>query len=464
MRFSRCHTSRTDDLQTGDHDMKTIHALKLAVSTLVIGASFVATGANSASQNGASTASQSQMERAAANDAAKAQKAFAAHKFDKAIGFAERAVASMPSDAGYRMLLGESYLSSGRFNSAETAFSDTLSLNGSNERAALKLALTQIALGKRAEAMAVLEDHRSALSAADYGLAVALAGDPDAGVRALEPAARAMDANAKTRQNLALTYALAGRWMDARAVAAQDLPANMVDKRIVEWASFTRPLTAADQVASLLGVTPVFDGGQPAALALVQRADQQVAAVEPVAVAPAEPAMVAQVEPVPAAIAAEPAFEVAVAAPVAAPEAIAKAMRAESPAPMIRANPAPIKQVVVAVAPTKSGRVKTSESGRFVVQLGAFSSASRADAAWAGATRKMANLSSYDAAQSRVKVRTASLYRLSVSGFTSREDAGRVCTQIKSSGGTCFVRSFAGDQTWRMAARKGQGTRLAARR
>jgi Flp pilus assembly protein TadD len=440
--------------------MKTIHALKLAVSTLVIGASVVSTGANSASQNGASTASQSQMERAAANDAAKAQKAFAAHKFDKAIGFAERAVASMPSDAGYRMLLGESYLSSGRFNSAETAFSDTLSLNGSNERAALKLALTQIALGKRAEAMAVLEDHRSALSAADYGLAVALAGDPDAGVRALEPAARAIDANAKTRQNLALTYALAGRWMDARAVAAQDLPANMVDKRIVEWASFTRPLTAADQVASLLGVTPVFDGGQPAALALVQRADQQVAAVEPVAVAPAEPAMVAQVEPVPAAIAAEPAFEVAVAAPV----TVVKPVRAEAPAPMIRANPAPIKQVVVAVAPTKSGRVKASESGRFVVQLGAFSSASRADAAWAGATRKMANLSSYDAAQSRVKVRTASLYRLSVSGFTSREDAGRVCTQIKSSGGTCFVRSFAGDQTWRMAARKGQGTRLAARR
>ena len=62
------------------------------------------------------------------------------------------------------------------------------------------------------------------LDPADAGLALALAGDPQSAVAVLEPAARAVGADARTRQNLALAYAFAGDWDQARTVAAQDVP------------------------------------------------------------------------------------------------------------------------------------------------------------------------------------------------------------------------------------------------
>ena len=40
------------------------------------------------------------------------------------------------------------------------------------------------------------------------------------------------------------------------------------DARIAQWAVFAKPTGAADQVASLLGVTPTQDPGQPVAIAL----------------------------------------------------------------------------------------------------------------------------------------------------------------------------------------------------
>ena len=61
------------------------------------------------------------------------------------------AVQVAPTEAGYRLLLGQSYLQAGRFASAAQAFADTLTLDGSNGpvvgKAALNLALTQIAGG-----------------------------------------------------------------------------------------------------------------------------------------------------------------------------------------------------------------------------------------------------------------------------------------------------------------------------
>jgi Flp pilus assembly protein TadD len=73
-----------------------------------------------------------------------------------AIAFAEQAVEMSPSDSGYRFFLGNLYLRSGRFQSAQTSFADVVALDPANGRAALNLALSEIALGRNARALVVL--------------------------------------------------------------------------------------------------------------------------------------------------------------------------------------------------------------------------------------------------------------------------------------------------------------------
>ncbi|MFX6040683.1 hypothetical protein ABTE96_22175, partial [Acinetobacter baumannii] len=77
-------------------------------------------------------------------------------------------------------------------------------------RAALSLALAQIATGNWEGARATITAHANHIAPADRGLAIALAGDPAGAVDILTAAARAPEADAKTRQNLALALALAG--------------------------------------------------------------------------------------------------------------------------------------------------------------------------------------------------------------------------------------------------------------
>ena len=60
--------------------------------------------------------------------ATKAQLALAANDIESAISLAERAVERSPEDAGFRALLGNSYLAGGRFASAEAAYRDSLSI------------------------------------------------------------------------------------------------------------------------------------------------------------------------------------------------------------------------------------------------------------------------------------------------------------------------------------------------
>jgi len=143
----------------------------------------------------------------AAADANRGYQALAAHRARQAIGFAEAAVRAAPQDAGYRALLGQAYLQAGRFASARDAFIDTLALSPNDGRSALSLALAQIASGDWANARKTLDDHEALIPAADRGLAMALAGDPATAVELLNAAAHAPEADAKTRQNLALALA-----------------------------------------------------------------------------------------------------------------------------------------------------------------------------------------------------------------------------------------------------------------
>ncbi len=431
--------------------MKTRLLLKIAASSLVLGATLV--GCQTTGRSSLASASRADPAKAAANaaqQAAKAQAALAAGQAPRAIAAAEAAVAAAPRDAAYRTLLARAYLAGGRFASAETAYGEALTLDPENGQSRLSLALTQIALGRYDAAHETLGQIPAQVSVADSGLAYALAGDRRKGLEMLIAAARQEDASAKTRQNLALVYALNGMWVEARATAAVDLPADQVGNRMASWAQFAQPQSTFDQVATLLGVRPAADSGRPSQLALAPLADPVVlAAIEepapmPVpeeAQAPSEIRTVAldrPLEPMPAPL---------VTMAAADPSPFVKAP--ETPAPLIMASAGPIK-----AAPVR--RTVPQRADGWVVQLGAFSTAGRVEIAWERAVVKLQSLGGF-APSSTTYVsaqRSAKFYRLSVAGFGSRDEAAALCGQVRAAGGACFVRSTAGDAPLQWVSRK----------
>jgi Flp pilus assembly protein TadD len=255
-------------VKTGILPMNTRALLLGGISALLLGGTMAGCAANSGRIASVSDRSNALAVRTASRDAGKAKTALARREAAVAIGYAERAVVYAPMSATYRMLLGQSYLQGGRFTSALRAFADTLELSPSNGKAALNLALSQVATGDWQAARHTLEANAATIPAIDRGLALSLSGDTAGGIALLTEVARSPATSAKVRQNLALSYALAGRWQEARVVAEADLAPADVDARIEQWALFTQPTTASDQVASLLGVRAVADTGQPVALAL----------------------------------------------------------------------------------------------------------------------------------------------------------------------------------------------------
>ncbi|MFL6738219.1 MAG: tetratricopeptide repeat protein [Sphingomicrobium sp.] len=396
--------------------------------------------------------------------ATKAQLALAANDVAGAVPLAERAVERSPQDAGYRALLGNCYLAAGRFASAEAAFRDALSIYANQPQVVLKLALVQIALGKNDEATLLLAEARGMLDASDAGLALALAGDPQGAIAILEPAARAVGADARTRQNLALAYAFAGDWTQARTIAAQDVPADQIDSRVQQWMVLAKPARASDQVAALIGIQPIVnDPGQPVRLALNKEEAIREAAAEPVAqpvpaqepsqsvtidlppVAPqAEPVAVAAVEPV----APPPVYVTATEAvhAEAAPLALHDARPALSPAAVRLSDPLPT--VRRAAAP----RAANGKS-RAVVQLGAYSSRDRIAAAWSKVSAKHGSLKRYVPVTARFSGAQGTVYRLAIKGFASNQEASNLCASLKRAGGSCFVRAVSGDSPVQFASR-----------
>ncbi|GGE97293.1 hypothetical protein GCM10011404_33040 [Sphingomonas prati] len=186
-----------------------------------------------------------------------------------AVAMAERAVSAQPGIVRYRSQLGQSYLLAGRFASAIQAFRGVVATAPSDGRTLLSMALAQAAFGQEAAARSSLMAADGLIGVPDLGLARALIGDSDGAIELLEPVARAPDAVPRTRQNLALAYALAGQWDKARAIAGQDLSADQLSARMLAWASLAKPQPARSRVSAFIGVTPaVIDPGMPVQLAL----------------------------------------------------------------------------------------------------------------------------------------------------------------------------------------------------
>lgn len=385
-----------------------------------------------------------------AKQAASAEKALAGRDFVAALKAAEAAVAANPDNARYRQILGRAYAANGRFASAETALSDAMTLGNGDARTIVTLALVQVGLGKPEAARSLLGAHTDTVPAADYGLAIAMAGDPQQGVRLLSQAIHDPSATARTRQNLAYAYALAGRWKDARVMAGEDLAPLEAMQRITQWAMIAEPSMAPQRVAAFMGVAPdASDAGLPVALALAPKA--------------VDAASVALVDAVPAAA---PSAAWAEAAPVevtAVEPALMAAVAVETipvSAPMVRAEPKLARAIIGVTIATmqKAAYIRPVEtaSSNWVVQVGAYDNAAVAREKW----QEMATLSSRIAAfpvlTSTAIVNGRAYYRLALSGFGNRVDAMALCKTIRSQRGQCFVRETTPDamqQRWAVATR-----------
>jgi len=416
--------------------------LKIAASPLVLGLALAgctttAPEKPSMFRPAADTPKAASLDQQAARHFGLAQQAMQMEDAAGALAHAEKAVELSPRDAGYRMILGDLYLKNGRFLSAETTFADVLALNPSNNRATFNLVLAEIALGKQHSALMRLNRLSETASAADVGLAFALAGQPERAVALLETAARSPEADGRVRQNLALAYALSGDWQRARVTAAQDISPADLAGRMEEWATFVRPSAQWDQVAGLLAVTPVHDSGQPTRLAL--------------APAPSQPVAVAQAEP-------QPAPQMPVEQPVqyAAVQGPAQQVSYYEPAPtFVAPQPAPVRAAPISKpAPKKLVQEpRPSGNGRFVVQLASYDSAAALSDGWSQLRKRYA-LGSASPVSAIVNLPgKGKFHRLSLSGFASQAEAERACGSIKGKGGACFVRTLSGDVPIQWASR-----------
>lgn len=430
--------------------------------------------------------------------ASKASAALADGKHDKAVENAEKAVIADGRNPAYRTMLGSAYLQSGRFASAATEFDNAIKLGDTSGRTALSLALALSADGKYPQALAVLDANRGTIAASDLGLAYSLSSRPDQGINILTEAVRGGENTAKVRQNLAYSYALAGRWREARVMASEDVPADKVGDRMAEWAQYVQPEAYRERVAALLSV-PVnqADPGEPVQLALANypTSEQLAAQTAPVpapvpaaiaqadipapAVAVSQPAANAELppvgDPVDASVAGTPVYQAKGAdAPSEAPNTFQTAFqspdeaRAAAPQPEIDtarfiAKPAVEKTVSRTAAVTSRPLLAQTDtgavSGGHLVQLGSFSSEAGAKRAWGIYVKRYPQLASHDMVITRALVGGKNYWRVSAAGYDLASSRA-MCGHVKeSSADGCFA--YAGNHP--LPGALGDGTRFAMR-
>jgi len=409
----------------------------------------------------------------------KAASALEKGNVSKAVSHAEAAVLASPRDAEYRAILGSAYLEAGRFQSAATAFGEALELGDNRGRTVLSYALAKTAIGDNRAAVGELQARQNSVPRADLGLALALAGEADRGVKVLIESIRDGNTSPKARQNLAYAYALAGNWRAARVMAAEDVPPAQLDARLSDWAASARPEDHMLRVSNLLGLTPVSDAGQPRHLALANFpafADtvaevEQLASADPAPVAapkaaPTSAPVVASA-PAPAprqsealamglgdvdgvtantrktpapSLAAAPAPTPVAAPKPAAPRFVSNAVVQSTPKPAPRAASKP-RAAAPAKAPTRtasSSAPKTGAADTHRVQLGSFNSKEVAEAKWEEFQRRYPALRGHDAVFTEAQVNGRTFFRVAAAGFDAR-DARVVCGTVKRSGGGCFA-------------------------
>jgi Flp pilus assembly protein TadD len=460
--------------------------MNLAVSGIVLS---VATGCSGMGQMANAPSRAAGKPAVAAKSAQQARVALEAGKVSKAVALAEAAVAESPRDGSYRALLGQAYLNDGRFASATSALSEAMELGTTDSNTIIALTLAQIAQGKTAEAVTLLQAHRDTVPASDIGLALALAGDNEGAIYVLTEAARAPGAGARTRQNLALAFALSGRWAQARILASQDLSPDKLEARMAEWSKLAETPNAQLRVASLIGTKAQLDGGMPVRLALSNFGETQMAAAPPaVELASADPAPVEAYAPPPPVLApvladagsairsvelpmptrnadgAVPVTELPQPAPAASEVILAEAAPYRA-APRVAGEGRirPIQQQALELATQIVPKAFDSRKPTgWAVQLGAYDSLGIAKEKWGGLKKRNSTLANFPASSHAATVKGRTFYRLTVNGLATRADATSLCNELKAHGQTCFIRAMGGSESIQWAS-KASPMRLASR-
>jgi D-alanyl-D-alanine carboxypeptidase len=454
--------------------------MKLAVSGLVLG---VTTSGCSMNKMAEAPSRAAGKPAAAAKSAGQARVALEAGKVSKAVGLAEAAVAASPRDGSYRALLGQAYLNDGRFASATSALTEAMELGTTDSNTIIALTLAQIAQGRNAEAIALLQEHRDTVPASDIGLALALAGDSEGAIYVLSEAARAPEAGARTRQNLALAFALAGRWAQARILAAQDLSPAKLEARMAEWSKLAETPNAPLRVASLIGTTVQQDAGMPVRLALNNFSETQMASADGVELASADPAPVEAYAPPPPVLADAGSAIRSVELPMPERGADGVVPVTELPQPkaageVIMADAAPYRaaprvagegrlrpmqqqalELATKIVPKAFDSQKPSG---WAVQLGAYDSLGIAKEKWGGLKKRNSTLAGFPASSHAATVKGRTFYRLTVNGLATRADATSLCKELKAQGQTCFIRAMGGSEAIQWASKAGP-VRMASR-
>ncbi len=405
--------------------------------------------------------------------ASKAEAALAKGKYESAVQHAEAAVQADPRNAQFRSTLGAAYLETGRFASAATTLDDAMKLGDTSPRTALTLALALAGDGKGAQAAAILKSYEGDIAAGDLGLAYSLAGQPERGIHVLSNALRNGENTAKVRQNLAYSYAMAGRWREARLMAQQDLGSEKVGDRMAEWAASVHPDNYRARVAMLLQVVPdLKDPGQPVQLALSNFPTTEQLASE----AGSAPAPLA--EPAPSAVAlgneAKGGYELPPIGDAPEPAFTAPAYKAPNPqrvsdfqaafatgdtastgkvaldsrsfaeaAPKSAApKPAPkmaAKSVPAKTTPAKSTGAKgasrlTPADGTHLVQLGSFSSEQGARRAWGIYVKRYPELGNHEMVLTQARVNGKNYWRVAAGGYSAGSSRS-MCGKVSKAGG-----------------------------
>ncbi|CAM4321124.1 Flp pilus assembly protein TadD/cell division protein FtsN [Novosphingobium lubricantis] len=397
-------------------------------------------------------------------------------RLNGAIDKAEKAVLADPRNPAYRVLLGNAYLKAGRFESARQAYDESMELGEDSGRTALSLALADIALGMHAEAIDTLGAYRDSLDVTDYGLALTLAGQPAQGVAVLSDALRNGENTPKLRQNLALSYALHGRWREARVMAAQDVPAAELADRLERWATMGYAEHTRERVAGLLSVPVRADDGQPAALALANFPATEQLAAEAARRAPARAAAatrlaeaaVQELAPIDAAPGNAPSLD----------DSSSQSQRVQMALidlpPANTAPAVPLARREVPVGPAVPARAAVAlpreqapvagaaplRDGTHLVQLGAFSSADGAHRAWRHLSARNPALKGHERLITQATVNGRQYWRLQAAGFAGLGSARSMCGTVKARGSVCMVLR---DRTGTVPGQRAMETRMAKR-
>ena len=206
-----------------------------------------------------------------------------------------------PESVDARYGLGKALLASDRPEAAIEQFDRLIGDEAADTRPYVAKGVALDMIGRHAEAQAV---YRSGLELGpmnvalrtNLGLSLALAGDYKTALRVLEDAARDPKATARTRQNLALVYGLAGEMEDAAATGSADLGQGTVRRNLAYYRALRSARAITDAAARTRAVP---DASEAAARARTQIAAADAdAPTAPVAPAPIAPAPIADVAPV----------------------------------------------------------------------------------------------------------------------------------------------------------------------